>query len=344
MNKTIYVKTTGTCNLNCQHCFTNGKNGDKTQFDPEKTAEWVRDFMSRYPEGTHYHMEFHGGEPFLVPLDRLTIYADQFVDNPYVSMGANSNLTFKLTDEHIAFIQKYLRGSIGTSWDNWIRWTSPRQVELWKRNLQTLKDNDIWIGLKVSVSRPLLDTTPDWFLDQMEALPIDEVSLERLTMDGSAQCNVGVFPDNEKQDNWYLALYLRYKERKGRVKIRTLDIIEEKLKNNIVKVDTNCRNCEQHLVTINSDGSLSGCPNSAAALHHAKLEAGVDAFLMSDGRLDEITRELTWSDGCLSCDVYDLCGGDCHRLPWQNGRCGGLKNTLRHLSGRTQHSNLILKV
>lgn len=344
MNKTIYVKTTGTCNLNCQHCFTNGKNGDKTQFDPYRTAVWVKDFMSRYPSDTRYHMEFHGGEPFLVPVSKLKEYADQFVDNEQVTMGANSNLTFKITDDLIEFIKTYLGGHVGTSWDNWIRWTSPRQVELWKNNLQTLADNGISIGLMVSVSRPLLEMTPDWFLDQMEALPVESVSLERLTMDGSAQCNVGIFPDNEKQDNWYLALYTRYKERQGRVKIRTLDIIENKLKNNIVKVDTNCRNCEQNLVTISSNGSLSGCPNAATALSHATLESGVDAFLLSDGRLKEITSELTWHDNCLKCDVYDLCGGDCHRLPWQDGRCGGLKNTLRHLSGRNQHSNLILKV
>lgn len=344
LNKTIYVKTTGTCNLNCQHCFTNGKNGDKTQFDPEATAVWVRDFMSRYPEGTHYHMEFHGGEPFLVPLAKLMQYADHFASDPHVSMCANSNLTFKLTREHINFIRTYFGGYIGTSWDHWIRWSNQRQVELWKSNLWKLRMSNIGISLKVSVSRQLLTMTPDWFLDQMEELPVDEVSLERLTLDGSAQCNVGIFPDNEEQDNWYLALYHRYKARQGRVKIRTLDIIEEKLKNNVVKVDTNCRNCEQNLVTINSDGSLSGCPNTAASLHHATLESGVDAFLRSDGRLEEIATELTWGDACITCDVYDLCGGDCHRLPWQDGRCGGLKNTLRHLSGRTQQSNLILKV
>lgn len=344
LNKTIYVKTTGTCNLDCQHCFTNGKNGDKTQFDPEVTAEWVKAFMAKYPTDTHYHMEFHGGEPFLVPLEKLKRYADQFVEHPHVSMCANSNLTFKLTDAHIAFIQKYFNGYIGTSWDHWIRWSNDKQFQLWKRNLELLKDNGVIIALKASVSRQLLTMTPDWFLDQMEALAVDEVSLERLTMDGSAQCNVGIFPDNEEQDNWYLALYQRYKARQGRVRIKTLDIIEDKLKTNRVKVDTNCRNCEQNLVTINSDGSLSGCPNAAAALHHAKLEDGVDAFLSSDGLIQEITSELTWGDTCLSCDVFDLCGGDCHRLPWQNGRCGGLKNTLRHLSGRNTQSNLILKV
>lgn len=344
MNKVIYIKTTGTCNLDCHHCFTNGKNGDKTQFDPDRTAHWVKDFMAQYPKDTQYHFEFHGGEPFLVPVSKLKQFADQFEGMDNISMCANSNLTFKLYDEHIAFMKDYFGSWIGTSWDHWIRWSNDKQYNLWKDNLKLLADHGIGIAVKVSVSRDLIQKTADWFLDQLESLPITECSLERLTMDGSANENVGIFPDNEAQDNWYLALYLRYKERAPRVRIKTLDILEEKLKKNVVKVDTNCRNCEQNLVTINPDGSLSGCPNAAAKKHHARIEDSVQTFLTSEGRITEIAKELTWGPGCLSCDVYDLCGGDCHRLPWQGSRCGGLKNTLRYLSGRNQHSNLILKV
>jgi radical SAM protein with 4Fe4S-binding SPASM domain len=341
--KTIYVKTTGTCNLNCSHCFTNGKSGDKTQFCPDTVGDWVTDFMSRYPVGTHYHMELHGGEPFLVPLAKLTQFADRFHGHEHVSICANSNLTFKITDEHLAFIKTYFNSYIGTSWDHWIRWSNQKQFDLWRSNLDLLHQHGIGIGLKVSVSRPLLEMSPDWFIDQMESFGVEDVSLERLTMDGSASENLDIFPDNEKQDDWYLALYLRYKERKPNVRIKTLDIIEMKLKNNMVKVDTNCRDCEQNLVTINSNGTLSGCPNTATQKHHATLEQGVTAFLESDGRVEEIVKELTWGDTCLTCDVYDLCGGDCHRLPWQGSRCGGLKNTLRFLSGRNVQTNLIFK-
>lgn len=341
--KTIYVKTTGTCNLNCDHCFTNGRTGDKTQFDTKKTIAWIKEYMSKHPDDTGYHLEFHGGEPFLVPLEKLKEVADEFIDHPNVSMCANSNLTFRLTDGHVDFIKHYFSSYIGTSWDHWIRWSHPKQVELWKKNLRTLSDHGVGIGLKVSVSTQLIKMTPDWFIDQMEELPVTEISLERLTNDGSAVANPEIFPDNEEQDNWYLALYLRYMERKPKVRIRTMDILEKKLKYNLVKVDTNCRNCEQNLVTINPDGSLSGCPNAAPKLKHATLEQGADVFLGSDGRIGEIAKELTWGDTCLSCDVYDLCGGDCHRLPWQKGRCGGLKNTLRYLSGRNQQTNLIFK-
>lgn len=343
MHKTIYIKTTGTCNLNCKHCFTNGKNGDKTQFDPKVTSAWVSSFIDKYPKGTHYHMEFHGGEPFLVPLDRLKEFADNFIDNPDVSIGATSNLTFKIRDELIDFIKTYMSSRIGTSWDHWIRWSNEKQFNLWKSNLELLKGHGIDIKLMVSVSRTLVSKSPDWFIDQLESFAVDEVALERLTHDGSAMTNDSIFPDNEEQDNWYLELYKRYKERNPRVRITTLDIIERKLKTNLVKVDTNCRNCEQNLVTINSDGSLSGCPNAAAELHHATLEDGVDAFLSSDGLVNEVVKELSWNEVCTSCKVFDLCGGDCHRLPWQGKRCGGLKNTLSFLSGRDDQSNLIFR-
>jgi len=344
MNKVIYVKTTGTCNLNCDHCFTNGKNGDKTQFDPDDTSRWVKEFMAQYPSDTHYHFEFHGGEPFLVPVSKLKKFADNFVHMDNVSMCANSNLTFKLTEEHTDFIRDYFKSWIGTSWDPWIRWTNDKQYELWKKNLQQLSDMGVGIAVKVSVSRQLVAKSADWFIDQMESLPIEECALERLTLDGNATGNSDIFPDNEQQDNWYLTLYRRYKERSPKFRIKTLDIIEEKIKKNMVKVDTNCRNCEQNLVTINSNGTLSGCPNAATKKNHSSISAPVETFLTSDGRVSEIAKELTWEPGCMACDVLDLCGGDCHRLPWQNGRCGGLKNTLRFISGRNQNSNLILKV
>lgn len=343
--KTIYVKTTGTCNLDCSHCFTSGKNGDKTQFDPAQTAAWIKDFMSQYdPESTDYHLEIHGGEPFLVPLAKLQAFAAHFDDMPNISMCANSNLVFKLTDGILDFIKTRFNSRIGTSWDHWIRFGNEKQLALWKSNLIKLKSHGVTIHLKVSISKQLVDMTPDWFLDQIESFGVTDVALERLTVGGNSAYNPDVFPDNNDQDNWYLALLKRYKERKPSFEITTLDNLIMKIKYNMVKVDTNCRNCEQNLVTINSNGTLGGCPNMAAEHNHSTIKESAVEFIESEGRVSEIVAELDFQPGCLHCDVFDLCGGDCHRLPWQDGRCGGLKNTLRYLSGRDTQSNIILKV
>lgn len=342
--KTIYVKTTGACNLNCTHCFTSGKNGDKTQFDPEQTIAWIKDYMSEHPDNTDYHLELHGGEPFLVPLEKLRTVTEPFWKLPNVTIAANSNLVFKLHDEIIEFIMERFKGVIGTSWDNWIRFGNEAQLKLWKSNLAKLKAAGAFIALKVSVSKQLVDSSPNWFLDMMDELPVDTISLERLTVGGNADFDSGIFPNNDAQDEWYLELYKAYFARRPKYSISTLDTLKEKIRSNMVKVDTNCRNCEQNLVTINSNGTLAGCPNTASEKKHSHISQSAKAFLSSEGRVDDIAKELDFPIGCLQCDVFDLCGGDCHRLPWKDGRCGGLKKTLRYISGRDQSSNLIIKV
>ena len=58
------MKTTETCNLNCEHCFTSGINGKKIYFNPVKTAKWVNQLKA-----DSVWCEFHGGEPFLAPVN-----------------------------------------------------------------------------------------------------------------------------------------------------------------------------------------------------------------------------------------------------------------------------------
>lgn len=344
--KTIYVKTTGTCNLNCSHCFTSGRDGDPTRFDPEATAKWIKGLRETFPSDAHTHIELHGGEPFLVPLPLLTQFADEFKGATDLTMSAQSNLTFTLKPETIAFIKNHLGSTIGTSWDPWIRWDTEKQYRLWKHNLRVLREADVDVGLLVSVCKNLIDESPEWFLERMSALPVSGVSLERLTLSGNALRDPTIFPDNEAQDNWYLELLKVYQTGKYPVRIKTLDVLIEKVKYNVVKVDTNCRNCEQNLVTINSNGTLGGCPNVASEHRHAHIRDSAETFLRSPGRVDQIAKELDFSETCIMCDVFDLCGGDCHRLAWQGARCAGLKNTLRFLSGRSKphDPNLIIKV
>ena len=331
MSKAIYVKTTDTCNLHCDHCFTNGRNGGKLKWDRQATQAWVDDFMQRYPEEP-VALIFHGGEPMLADMDDLEAFRDHYIDNPLCYLTISTNLVYKLTERRLAFLKSL--GSVGTSWDVDTRFETDTQYQLFLRNHALLKSQDVSTCVFVTINQALIEQDVDSFLDRMQELGPDRIRLERLTLDGNAERNPAIFPDNETQDWWFVQVYKRYKARQHELSFRivTLDLIEDKLNTQVVKTDTNCRNCEQNLVTMNADGSLAGCPNSAASRSHAHRDAGVDAFLSSQGRTEEIVHELDFHPNCLQCDVFHLCGGDCHKLPWQGERCGGLKHLLRYIS------------
>jgi len=332
--KMIYVKGTGQCNLNCSHCFTSGRDGIRDRWDIEATQQWLLDYIKLKPT-EDYHFELHGGEIFLRPVKELKQFCKPFVNLNNVSIAATSNLVFKLTGAHIDLIRNEFEGYIGTSWDSNIRFENDKQYNLWLKNLKTLVDEGFKVKVFVSVTRHLTESDPNKFLDTLESFGNVSVALERLTLGGNAKKNIAIFPDNETQDNWYLSVYREYKKRKMSCNIVTLDILETRLKTNTTKVDTNCRDCEQNLTTINSDGTLSGCPNTADEFKYSSLEDGVEDYLYSEGRLDRIAKELTPDAGCLACDVYAQCGGDCHQLGWDGNRCGGLKNTIRWIMGKT---------
>lgn len=340
--KIIYVKTTDTCQLNCSHCFTSGRFGGKTPWDVEATQHWVREYMKHYPDDELFHLEFHGGEPFLVELSEFYRFIEPFQGRDNVSFGATSNLVYTLSDEHLKFFKNVLDGQIGTSWDGGIRFETPKQYTLWRENLFRLKNHGIRVVLFVSITRELIAKPPEELFTLLEELKVDEVAFERLTAHGNATFRPDIFPDNEAQDLWYLAAYQLYKSRRWPFRIRSLEAIDTKVYQNNIKVDTSCRTCEQNLVTISADGSLSGCPNAASTLKHASIREPIKHFLRSDGRVEQIAKELTTHPTCLRCDVFHLCGGDCHRLSWQGDRCGGLKHLLRYvrdqkLSGVSTH-------
>ena len=68
----MYLKTTETCQLNCAHCFTSGRSGQKIYWNPSKLIDWIQRFREEKPSPhDSVHMEFHGGEPFLVPVGQM---------------------------------------------------------------------------------------------------------------------------------------------------------------------------------------------------------------------------------------------------------------------------------
>ena len=92
-----------------------------------------------------------------------------------------------------------------------------------------------------------------------------------------------------------------------------------------------CRGCEQKLITINPDGTLAGCPNSATQETWGHIAQDVDQFARSPGRVEAMCKEKIRNPVCYSCDLADICNGDCYKLAWDGDVCAAPKSLMRQL-------------
>lgn len=323
----FYIKTTETCNLNCSHCFTNGKNGRKIFFDPKKTASWVNQFA----EGRTAHFEFHGGEPFLAPVDDMWEFYDLTRPVWSASYGMTSNLVVKLTNDKLEFIDVVLNKRIGTSWDPKIRFENQKQIDLWEYNIALLKSRGVTIKLFVSITRDVVNTDPRELIKYFISLGVDEVALERVTSNGSAKKNIFVFPSNVELQQWFVEWDQATKELRPSYEDEFLQSVYTKFETGYTKAGTFCRDCEQKMFTINADGTVAGCPNSAPEDHYATIDDNAETVLTNTKRCGIITEELARDPRCYECPMYKYCGGDCHQLEWEDDVCAAPKLLMKKL-------------
>lgn len=340
----IYLKTTETCNLNCLHCFTSGSRGAKIFWNHTAVADWVHR-LSLATTSKHVHLEFHGGEPFLADLSSLQYVYDHCQNLwPSQSWGATSNLTFKLTDEIIQFIQGPLGNRIATSWDPDIRFANDKQYQLWRKNVELLLSIGVDVKLFVSVTRGVVNMEPIELLKWVKDLGVKELALERLTLNGNAKKNLHIFPSNVEQDQWFLRMHQQSEKAGARdwFDNEFLESIYDKFEKNFTTSGTFCRDCEERLFTVNADGSLAGCPNSAPEDAFGHISDNVSEMLVSPKRIGNIACERSRDPRCYSCPVFDKCGSDCHQLGWEGNVCGAPKSLMLHLAGiNTQTRKLI---
>lgn len=334
MDWSIYLKTTETCNLNCKHCFTSGANGAKIYFNVDKSIDWFKRFSQHISDTDNVHIEFHGGEPFLAPIEDLNEFYNQCKDfHPNISWGITTNLTFKLKQEHIDFIKGPLNGFIGTSWDPKIRFENEKQSSLWLKNVKTLMANGIDPKLFVSVTKSTIDIEPIHLLSWIKVLGFKQVSFERLTQNGNANLYPEIFPLNTEQDKWLLTMHKQSQEYNARdwFENELLESVYAKFEKGFNRSSTFCRDCEEKLFTINADGSISGCPNSAPEEIYGHIDNDIYNLINNEKRIDIIACERSRDPRCFSCPVFEYCGGDCHQLSWQDDVCGAPKSLMMHL-------------
>lgn len=327
----VYLKTTETCQLNCKHCFTNGINGKKIYFDPRKTVDWFHRFHEDFPSLQNGTVIFHGGEPFLAPLDDMwAVWQGVMPLFPQFRWDCSTNLTYNLTDDHLVFFKNVLKDGFCTSWDKGIRFENDRQESLWRKNLNTLVEEGHNITLNISLNKELLAMDIPSLVKWIDSLGVKYVQFERLTNGGNALLNNDIFPDNRMLDKWFVDMHEVYQTLQPKYKDALLEGVYDSV-NRGIHGGVRCRDCEQKIFTINADGGISGCPNDAVGNAFGHIDQQITDMLRSKKRINNIVCELKRDDRCYTCDVFDVCNSDCHQLPWQGDICAAPKTLMRQL-------------
>uniref|UniRef100_A0AAU7PFL0 Radical SAM domain-containing protein n=1 Tax=Burkholderia phage vB_BgluM-SURPRISE13 TaxID=3159457 RepID=A0AAU7PFL0_9VIRU len=335
MHRTVYIKTTEACNLNCKHCFTGGNSPKRDFLDVERTVDWVRRLFEHIDVKDHVHFELHGGEPFLLPVKQLKeLTAGIRTWGPVKhSIGATTNLVYKLTDELLWFIRNDLE-SIGTSWDPGIRFANAKQENLWTDNMKRVVDVAD-VTLNVSVSRKLVEMNPQQLLMFLRDTGASKVQFERITQNGNALKNTNLFPTNAEINDWYLRLHNASEKLNAREWFynAALEDVYAKFEKGNACSGTFCRDCEESIFTLNADGSIGGCANSAPEESFGHIDDDIGELFASPGRLDSIVKERVRNEQCYVCPVAAYCGGDCHRLAWEGDVCAAPRQLMKKLAG-----------
>lgn len=332
MHMQIYIKTTETCNLNCDHCYTSGKNGKKIFFNPSKTLAFLHRLKRVRPDITQMKILFHGGEPMLAPIaDLWDIYHNaQIWDETNFSI--TTNLAYPMTEEKAHFFETVMLNGMGSSYDLMRFRENPKAKEMFEGNSRIL-NRKIDMTLMVSLDRELIATvTPKQILDYAISLGYKYVLFERITSDGNASLNPQIFPRNEDQDQWLYELFHTTIDEQYYDKIGNMFLSE--LASAYVEGihgGNRCRDCEQTLITINADGTLSGCPNTAPRDYWGHIDQDVSTVLNSPKREEVIACEIKRDERCYTCDAFSVCNSDCHQLKWQDDYCPAPKKIWKEM-------------
>lgn len=329
-NYQFYIKTTETCQLDCKHCFTSGSNGKKIFFDWERTADFVYRFQNE-TKAESFNFVFHGGEPMLAPIKDLVKFHDALLPLPaHSTFGMQSNLVYKLTDEKKDFILG-LNG-FGSSWDYDIRFENDFQRRLWEANSKELAPH-IDMTMMVAMSKRMLEEVePSTVINYAIDNGYKYILFERITHDGNALENNSIIPPNSLIDSWLLKMYTQTIEQGLHRQIGNV-FLSEIANSFIVRchIGNRCRDCEQKLLTINADGTIAGCPNSAPKDAWGNIDDDIHSLLDSKPRIDAIIKEMQRNPICYSCPVTDVCNGDCYKLSWEEDICAAPKSLMKHL-------------
>jgi radical SAM protein with 4Fe4S-binding SPASM domain len=237
---------------------------------------------------------------------------------------------YNLDDEKREFFKECFTQGFATSWDKGIRFENEKQENLWRKNVRLLQDDGHKITVMVSLSKSVLDIPVEDFLKWVIDLGVPYLQLERITPNGNAVSNKHIMPSNKELDAWFVKLW------EASVKLEThkyfMNCFIDGILSSFVTTTHSgcrCRSCEKKIFTLNADETIGGCPNSAVTNTYGTLDDDIIDLLSSTGRVENIVCETQRNPICYTCEVYDVCNGDCAQLAWEGDICASPKSLMK---------------
>lgn len=257
-----YICTDFNCNLNCPHCTLKNVKVNHKQID--NIVNTINFLKNANP---NVSFTIFGGEPSLLSDDLLIKLKNTIGNNNY---SVSTNL-IKFSD---TFLQLLKDADLpDTSW-NPHRFPSLEILNMWKNNLQLLKNNDIKFELMITLTSDLIAISPKDFIKMIEEWGVKSVKLE--FMIGDEELN----PSDV--DEWLVKLYEEWK--KNIAMEGYSNVLFKRIEDVILRNTRWEGNCEK-TVTIMPNGNIKErCPYYEYSI--TKPE-------------------------CLTCEYYKWCEGGC---------------------------------
>lgn len=290
-------------------------------------SDLIRYLNNRYLQlttGDRILVIFHGGEPFIADLNKMQILIDQFSSCENISFTATTNLTYDFDDVKICIMKKMKQ--ISTSYDYKIRFTTLSQQQLWEKNIKCLHKLDIHVMPIITITKLLIDNVePKMLYQYLTSIEINHVNFERLTLTGNAVDHPELMPHNKDIDAWMYQFYCIIKN-DANFHVSIIDAISQAIKKHEL-VGCKCRQCQKNVTTINPDGTIAGCPNTADVLKLGDIVHGYDIEKYQQAQQCEQLKTNT----CYLCKYFKYCNGECFQLQHDKTGCPGLISIMKDI-------------
>jgi len=319
MNKLIfYVKPTERCNTRCLHCYNYRVDGG-VELDLGDYYEFmlsVGSYLSNCGEDLKIDLVLHGGEPTLVGIPKLIeIVKATRAALPFVHLQCSIQTNLLRYDGNLRdFVRMYTDNILGTSYSPTVRFLVPEDYGVWLNNLVRAVADGICVYLIITLSKAYVEAyDPASLVDFILENKIYGFHFEPLTKDGNAVVNWDkIAVDVDSYDAWKTSFTREFIKR-GAYQTAVYNEITRKAKVFFGGEFVGCcsRKCYQTVFTINSDGTVGGCPNKSRSEVFGSIKDGFSKILGSHLRRELILKERMRRFECLECDYFRYCNGGC---------------------------------